>query len=184
MSFEELRARLATTDRILIIGCSGSGKSHLSRLLGEHLDLPVLHMDCFFYRPGWIPLDESTWHNVVSEFCARDRWIMDGSFSSTFPIRFPYAEVIVDLALPRSLCLFRVLKRWAFSFGRKRSDLPEGCPEKLDLKFMQWIWNYPKRTAPRVLDAVDKHGRQALYVRFTSAAEVQRFVDVVKRLHH
>ena len=32
-------------ERIIIIGCPGSGKSTLARVLGEKLDLTVVHLD-------------------------------------------------------------------------------------------------------------------------------------------
>ncbi|MDP2124712.1 MAG: topology modulation protein, partial [Parvibaculum sp.] len=40
--------------RILVIGCSGGGKSTLARALGEKLALPVVHLDVLFWKPGWV----------------------------------------------------------------------------------------------------------------------------------
>jgi adenylate kinase family enzyme len=36
--------------RIAIIGCCGAGKSTLARILGEKLNLPVIHLDAYFLR--------------------------------------------------------------------------------------------------------------------------------------
>ncbi len=41
--------------RIAIIGCGGAGKSTLARELGKILDLPVVHLDRVYWKPGWEP---------------------------------------------------------------------------------------------------------------------------------
>ena len=40
-------------ERILIIGCSGSGKSRLARQLGQKLGLPVVHLDQLWWKENW-----------------------------------------------------------------------------------------------------------------------------------
>ena len=40
--------------RVMVIGCCGSGKTTLSRKLGEKLGLPVVHLDKLFWHPGWV----------------------------------------------------------------------------------------------------------------------------------
>ncbi|MGL4882562.1 MAG: hypothetical protein ACRC8K_16095 [Waterburya sp.] len=39
--------------RIAIIGCCGAGKSTLAKSLGEKLNLPVIHLDTYYWQPGW-----------------------------------------------------------------------------------------------------------------------------------
>lgn len=46
--------------RIMILGQPGAGKSWLARELGARTGLPVIHMDCIHWQPGWVerPLAE------------------------------------------------------------------------------------------------------------------------------
>ena len=39
--------------KIVIIGFSGSGKSTLAKILGNHYNIPVLHLDSVNFKPGW-----------------------------------------------------------------------------------------------------------------------------------
>jgi len=43
-------------DRIAIIGCGGSGKSHLARELGASLGISPVHLDTVYYDKDWNPL--------------------------------------------------------------------------------------------------------------------------------
>ncbi|MDT8307005.1 MAG: AAA family ATPase, partial [Anaerolineae bacterium] len=42
-------------------------------------------------------------------------------------------------------------RRWLAYYGDTRPDLPEGCPEKVDMEFIRWIWNYPQRSRPKTV---------------------------------
>ena len=35
--------------------------------------------------------------------------------------------------------------------------MPAGCPEKFDLAFLLWIWNYPTRTRRKVIALLQTH---------------------------
>ena len=43
-------------DRIAIIGCGGSGKTHLANQLAALVNLPLTHLDGVYYDTGWNPL--------------------------------------------------------------------------------------------------------------------------------
>ncbi|MDZ8035131.1 hypothetical protein [Nostoc sp. DedSLP04] len=40
--------------KILIIGSGGAGKSTLARELGTILSLEVIHLDAWYWNPGWV----------------------------------------------------------------------------------------------------------------------------------
>jgi adenylate kinase family enzyme len=154
--------------RILIIGSGGAGKSTLSVRLGEALDIPVLHLDTLFWKPGWVmtPVDEerAKLAAVMRDVC----WSMDGNYGSTRDPRSSGAVTSMCLDLPRVTCLRRVVKRRMQYHGKTRPDMGPGNPERIDVSFLKWIWNYPRDARPRVLSLLDEakaNGKQVLRLR-------------------
>ena len=130
--------------RILIIGCGGAGKSTLARQLGEKLGLPVVHLDKLFWHPGWV---ESTKEEIDAKIFAelqKPQWIMDGNYNRTLPERVKYCDTIIYLDFSRMACLMGVLKRVLTTYGKVRPDMGAGCPERFDLEFLKWVWNFNK----------------------------------------
>jgi adenylate kinase family enzyme len=163
--------------RILVIGPGGSGKSTLSKRLGEVLGLPVIHLDSLYWKPGWVEPDKTEWAETVRKVIAHETWIVDGNYSGTLAERLEACDSVVFLDLPRHLCLWRVLKRVMTGYGRTRADMPEGCPEKLDLKFLSWVWNYPVRSRRKVLALLEAHRGTKRVVHLRTCREVSRFVE-------
>ena len=129
-------------ERILIIGCGGAGKSTLARQLGEKLDLPVVHLDKLFWKPGWVESTKDEIDEKIRQEMAKPRWIMDGNYNRTMPERVKYCDTIIYLDFSRVACLLGVLKRVITTYGTVRPDMGEGCPERFDWEFLQWVWNY------------------------------------------
>lgn len=72
-------------DRVAIVGCGGSGKSHLARGLGEVLGITPVHLDACYYDQDWRPLDQEAFAAVQRELVAAPRWIIDGNYAATVP---------------------------------------------------------------------------------------------------
>lgn len=140
--------------RILVIGSGGSGKSTLSKRLGEILALPVIHLDSLYWKPGWVEPDKSEWADEVRRIIARETWILDGNYSGTLPERLEACDTVVFLDLPRLICLWRVFLRLLTHHGKPRPDMPAGCPERFDIGFLLWVWNYPARTRRKLLSSL------------------------------
>ena len=131
-------------ERILIIGCGGSGKSTLARQLGEKLGIPVVHLDSIFWLPNWVERDRDEFDALVRQELVKDQWIMDGNFNRTLPERVKYCDTIIYLDFSRMACLMGVLKRVITTYGTVRPDMGAGCPERFDMEFLKWVWNFNK----------------------------------------
>ena len=136
-------------ERILIIGCGGAGKSTLARQLGEKLNIPVVHLDRLFWKPGWVEETQQEFDRKLAEELEKPQWVMDGNFSRTMPERVARCDTIIYLDFSRVACLMGVVKRVLTTYGTVRPDMGEGCPERIDFEFLKWVWNYNKNKRQR-----------------------------------
>ena len=162
--------------RIAIIGSAGTGKSTLARRLGELTGLSVIHLDALYWGPGWVATPREEWDAIIAEAVSQEPWIIDGNYGRTMEARLERADTVVFLDLPRVVYLWRVFKRWLRYRGRSRPDLAPGCPEQLSWEFVRWIWFYPKRSRPRVLDRIEGHSADTEVIVLRSQREIDRFL--------
>lgn len=138
----------------MVLGLSGAGKSTWARTLADRHQVPVLHLDRVHWLPGW---DERTLEDeraLVRDFMdSHDAWVIEGGYSNVeFERRLDEADQIYILLAPRLVRLWRVGRRWLRFHGTARPDMAEGCPEKIDGEFVEWIlW---KGTSPKKLAAL------------------------------
>ena len=132
-------------ERIMIIGCGGAGNSTLARQLGEKLNLPVVHLDKIFWRPGWEHISREEFDKLHREALIGEKWILDGNFDRTMEERIKYCDTVIYLDFSRFACLMGVLKRILTTYGTVRPDMGEGCPERIDLDFLKWVWSFNKK---------------------------------------
>lgn len=167
--------------KILVIGSGGSGKTTVATRLGESLNLEVSHLDQLFWRPGWIKREPEDWLQIVTDLTDRDSWILDGNYGGTLDVRLQKCDTVVFLDLSRWLCLWRIVKRALRYRNRSRPDMGEGCPEKLDLEFVLWVWNFPRDTKPTIAKLLYEHGAGKQIVWLRSRREVEEFLARVRR---
>ena len=129
-------------ERIIIIGCGGAGKSTLARQLGNKLNLPVVHLDKLFWKPGWVEVSDEEFDELHHRELAEEKWIMDGNFNRTIPERLERCDTVIYLDFSRFACVCGVIKRVLTNYGTVRPDMGEGCPERIDFAFLKWIWNF------------------------------------------
>jgi len=162
--------------RILIIGSGGAGKSTFSTKLGVCLDLPVIHLDTLYWRPGWVDTPPEEWAKVVAAEIARPRWIMDGNYGGTMEMRLAACDTVIFLHLSPWICLRRALyRRWKYR-RVSRPDMNPGCPEQIDLEFLKWIWNYPATKAPKILEMLERLKPTKTVVVLRSPREIDDFL--------
>ena len=128
--------------KILIMGYSGAGKSTLAKELGKRYDCPVLHLDTVYFQENWVEREAAKAEDQVSRFLDEHAdWVIDGNYRKRFAFqrRCREADRIIQLLLPRRVCLWRVMKRYFQNRGTVRDSMAAGCVEKLDWEFVRWI---------------------------------------------
>lgn len=161
--------------KVAVIGSPGSGKSTLAREMGSALGLPVYHLDRLYWGPGWAPMERPAWVALQEELVSRERWIIDGNYAGTLPLRTGAADTVILLDLPRLLCLWRAVKRLFQHRRRSRPDMAEGCEERLSWQFLRFIWSFPEQTRPRVLALLQEIHPPRRVIHLRSIGEVEAF---------
>jgi len=136
-------------ERVVIMGCSSSGKSTLARAVGAKLGLPVIHLDALYWNPNWEECETPEFRRRVEEAHRGDRWVSEGNYSTkTWDIRLSRADLVVRLRQPRMKCMRRMVMRTLKNYGQTRDDLGPECPERFDAgtwQLAKFIWDYEKK---------------------------------------
>jgi adenylate kinase family enzyme len=151
---------MLSANRILVIGSGASGKTTFSLRLSEQTGLPLHHLDALYWSTGWQSSERNAWRAKVNELVRAERWIIDGSYGDSLDIRMPRADLVVFFDLPRYRCLWNLVKRrfkYAAWTGRQRPGMPAGCPERIYGSFVKWVWQYPSKSKPDVLAALEQY---------------------------
>ena len=163
-------------ERIVIIGCGGAGKSTLARQLGEKLGLPVVHLDQLWWKPGWVESTPEEFDGKLAVELEKPQWIMDGNFDRTIPARIAKCDAIIYLDFSRFACLMGVLKRVMTTHGKVRPDMGEGCPERFDLDFLKWVWDFNKNKREKNYRLLNEaEGKQTIVLK--NRRMVKRFLQ-------
>lgn len=163
----------------MVVGQPGAGKSTFARLLGEATGLPVVHIDRIHWRDGWTERSAAEKDRLTRAVHARPAWIFEGGHSRTWPERLARADTLVWIDVGLARRVWRLVRRVVTGFGRARPDMPEGCPERIDrgfLDFLAFVWR-TRRTARNAIAAIfaDPPPHLALH-RISTPAEARALV--------
>lgn len=156
-------------ERIVILGCAGSGKTTLARQLGERTGAPVICLDAI-WQPQWDEKDVPAFRALMEKAHAGDEWISDGNFAlATFDIRLPRATLIIWLESSKLTCAWRAIKR-LFQPGETHriSRLAE---------VLAFISKFDHVNRPRIEKARVSHGPDVPVRRLTGRRDIADFLS-------
>ena len=171
--------------RVNVTGSSGSGKTRLSRRLGELLGAPVLELDSVYHLPGWEPMALEPFRAKVGEFVAGGVWVVDGNYSDVRDLVWGRADTVVFLDYSRlrvmSQLTSRTLRRIAtrqelWNGNRERwTNLMSLDPEK---NILVWSWTRHRTQRLRFDDAVgDPRWSHVRFLRVRSPRRLRRLLS-------
>ena len=145
--------------KILVVGCSGSGKSTFARALGARTGLPVVHLDNLFWRTDGTHVSAEEFDRQLEEALSQDAWIMDGDFNRTYERRIAAADIVILLDYPEEVCLAGIAGR----VGQVRPDIP-WVERELDPALVAHVRAWRTATRPRLLELLAKYPHKQVFV--------------------
>ncbi len=155
--------------KVLIIGCPGSGKSTFARKLHKQVEIPLYHLDNLFWNADKTTVSSEVFKNRLDNILQQPSWIIDGNYLSTMEYRMQYCDTIFFLDYPTEVCIEGVRSRK----GKKRSDIP-WLEKEDDEEFLQFIQSFHNKQRPMILELLQTCNKD-VYI-FTTREEASQYL--------
>ena len=159
-------------NRIIVIGCPGSGKTTFSEKLHKLVGLPLYYLDAIWHKPDRTHITRDEFDQRLSEILSRDKWIIDGNYSRTVETRIQKSDTIFLFDLPTEVCLQGVEDR----LGKIRSDMPWTDTE-FDPALKKEIEQFPQNTLPGIYELLDRYRENKRHIIFHSRNEADAYLN-------
>lgn len=166
-------------DRISIVGGPGTGKTTLGNILSKIFEIPVLHIDGLFYEANWVESDKNVRDKKILEFANKEKWIIDGNYSSTLKQRIDKADLIIFLDYSNVARMKGILQRYMKYRGREREEIP-GCNERLDYTFLKYTWNFNKNKRSNLVSIINSTD-QSKILTFKNRNKLNKWLKKVEK---
>lgn len=160
--------------KIMIIGCSGAGKSVFARKLRDITGLPLYYLDQIWHKPDKTNITREEFDARLSEIVQKACWIIDGNYQRTLEVRLRACDTVILLDYPTEVCLAGAAAR----VGTVREDLP-WVEDVFDEEFRQWISEFRKDVLPKIYDLLSKYENEKEILIFKSRAEADAYLNEV-----
>ena len=157
--------------KIIVLGCPGSGKSTFSRKLHSASGLPLIHLDNVWWKSDRTHITREEFDRKLDEILQGDKWILDGDYSRTYEVRFQACDSIFFLDYGFKECMNGVKER----VGKERSDIP-WTEREIDPELVKQVEKYNTGNRPVVLALMEKYSEKNSYI-FRSRAEADAWLN-------
>lgn len=163
-------------NRIIVIGCPGSGKSTFSRKLHELIGFPLYHLDMMYWNSDRTTVEKTVFRNQLSDVIQKEKWIIDGNYGSTIELRLQACDTAFFLDYSTEICLEGIRERR----GMARSDMPwvERADEE-DAEFIEFIKNYNVQSRPEIINLLNNYPDKSIYI-FKNRNDADAFIEKLK----
>ena len=158
-------------NKIIVIGCPGSGKSTFSRMLHQRTGIPLFHLDMMYWNEDKTTVDKSVFLERLSMALQCSQWIIDGNYSSTMELRLQACDTVFFLDYPLEVCLQGIQERR----GKPRSDMPWIETEE-DTEFTRFIKDFQTQNRPQIVELLNKYPGKNIHI-FTTRKQADAFLN-------
>ena len=158
-------------NKIIVIGCSGSGKTTFALKLHELSGIPLFHLDAIWHRADRTHISRDEFDARLGEILALDRWIIDGNYSRTLERRLAECDTVMLFDLPKEVAISGAIAR----LGVKRCDMP-WVDTELDPWLRGEIESFGEKQLPVIYELIEKYkDGKAVYI-FKSREDAERLL--------
>lgn len=168
-----MNSHMCIGKRILILGCSGSGKSTFARALAARTGLPLVYLDSVWWRADGSHISREEFDRALSELLAGERWIMDGDYSRTYEVRIRACDTVIFLDYPEETCMAGIVAR----VGQERPDMP-WTESTLDPELVAMVQTYARDNRPVLLSLFRKYPEKQV-ITFTNRTQADRWLSQI-----
>ncbi len=155
--------------KVIVIGCSGAGKSTFARRLKNETGLPLYHLDLIWHKADRTTVSREEFDDALERIMQTDAWIIDGNYGRTLERRIAMCDTVFFLNMPTEVCLAGAEAR----IGKKRDDMP-WIEESFDESFREWILSFSEQQLPRIRALLSQYTDKHVIV-FHSWEEMDSF---------
>ena len=157
-------------NKILVLGCSGSGKSTFARKLQKLTGLPLVHLDNIWWKPDRTHISRDEFDQRLEKIVCADRWIIDGDYSRTYERRIAACDTVFFLDFSENVCMDGIAGR----VGRERPDIP-WTENTLDPELVKLVQTYHTDNRPVLYDLFRAYNEKRIII-FRTRAEADRWL--------
>ena len=162
-------------EKVIIIGCPGSGKSTFARKLNCITGLPLYHLDMMFWNSDKTTISKELFIERLKKAMSNSKWIIDGNYGSAMEMRIKECDTVIFLDYPTDVCIDGVESRK----GQPRSDIPWIENDATDEDFIDFINNYNSKSRPEVIRLLEKYSGKSIII-LKSRSESEEYLSLLK----
>jgi energy-coupling factor transporter ATP-binding protein EcfA2 len=161
------------TDRILVLGTSGSGKTTVAKEVAQILDITHVEFDSYRHGPNWTETPDAIFREQLSQALRGETWVADGNYSVARDVVWPRATTIIWLDYSIHIVMWRLFWR-IMRRGILREELWNGNREKFWWHFVTrqslFLWvlkthGRPRKTLPAAFAQAEPAHLEVIHLR-------------------
>ncbi len=161
--------------KVIIVGCPGSGKSTFGRKLKSIIGLPLYHLDMMFWNEDRTTVSKEVFIRRLQEAMSTSKWIIEGNYGSTMEMRIKECDTVFFLDYPTEVCIEGIELRK----GQVRSDMPWVENDNTDEEFIDFINSYNSESRPKVISLLEKYSSKNIII-FQTRTESEEYLSLLK----
>ena len=164
-------------NKILILGCPGSGKSTFAAELQRRTGLPLVHLDNLWWKADRTHVARSEFDKKLAAVLAANEWIIDGDYSRTYQARIAACDTVFFLDYGEAACMDGIRAR----VGQARPDMP-WTEDTLDPELVREVRAYGHVQRPKIRELLRQYPEKEARI-FRTRKEAERWLMEYETQH-